>query len=300
MEKTSEILVSIVIPTYNRAWCINRSIDSVLAQTYPHIEIIVVDDGSTDNTVEVVAVYGDQIRLLRQKNAGCSAARNVGLRSATGDYVIFLDSDDMLSPDAVQCHMQTVLQWPNCDICVASTMITNPDGSRTLDDNCWPETPSNPLELIMLAAPPPPCSIMHKRLALLRINGFDPKLKVAEDSDLLIRLSLSGSSAVKTDGGHGIYMPSPDSLTGTTNYVQYHRAYVNQNRKIGRIPEAQNSQIRVLLQRRIDMWRCRLWDSIFCHHVSMKPQEILKFTFHLIRILRVDPGFFYYIIRSHT
>ena len=82
--------VSVIIPTYNRGWIVGEAIDSVLAQDFADYELIVVDDGSTDETEAVLSDYGDRIRILRQKNKGVSAARNTGIRSAAGDLVSFL------------------------------------------------------------------------------------------------------------------------------------------------------------------------------------------------------------------
>lgn len=92
-------LVSVVIPTYNYGRFVARAIDSVLAQSYSPIECIVVDDGSTDDTPQVLARYGDRIRVIRQENRGLSAARNVGIRAARGGYIGLLDADDRWKPD---------------------------------------------------------------------------------------------------------------------------------------------------------------------------------------------------------
>jgi GalNAc5-diNAcBac-PP-undecaprenol beta-1,3-glucosyltransferase len=102
---TDNLIFSIVIPTYNRAGFIGATIDSVLAQTYPHLEILVVDDGSRDHTAEVVGHYTDpRVHYLPKENAERGAARNYGLARATGEYVIFLDSDDLFHPD----HLSTL------------------------------------------------------------------------------------------------------------------------------------------------------------------------------------------------
>ena len=86
--------ISVIIPTYNYARFLAEAIDSALGQSYAPLEIIVVDDGSTDATSEVLAAYGDRIRVLRQKNQGVAMARNAGIAAARGDYLAFLDSDD--------------------------------------------------------------------------------------------------------------------------------------------------------------------------------------------------------------
>ena len=92
-------LVSVIIPAYNRAHTVAESIDSVQQQTYPNIEVIVVDDGSTDDTQAVLGKYGTSIRNIRQENAGQVGARNRGIREARGDIITFLDSDDLLAAD---------------------------------------------------------------------------------------------------------------------------------------------------------------------------------------------------------
>ena len=95
-------LVSIIIPTYNSASFITEAIDSCLMQTYTKFEIIVINDGSTDNTDEVVLKYIDKITYIKQENAGAARARNLGIAEAKGDYIAFLDADDLWSEDKIQ------------------------------------------------------------------------------------------------------------------------------------------------------------------------------------------------------
>jgi len=95
-------LVSVIIPTFNRAFCICETIDSALAQSYNYIEIIVIDDGSTDSTRKLLEKYGSKINYLWQENAGVSAARNAGVRAAKGKWIAFLDSDDEWLPEKLE------------------------------------------------------------------------------------------------------------------------------------------------------------------------------------------------------
>lgn len=101
MPLSSEPLVSIIIPAYNSESYIAKAIDSGLGQTYPNVEVIVVDDGSTDDTWKLLVGYGDRIRAFRQENRGAAAARNRGLQEVRGEYIAFLDADDRYLPDNI-------------------------------------------------------------------------------------------------------------------------------------------------------------------------------------------------------
>src|SRR3954447_14398775 len=111
--------VSVVIPAYNSAWCIDHAIDSVLAQTYHDYEIIVVDDGSTDETRDVVQRYGIAVRLVCKPNGGMSSARNRGISEARGRYIAFLDSDDRWLPTKLALQVALLDTHPDVVFCAA-------------------------------------------------------------------------------------------------------------------------------------------------------------------------------------
>ncbi|MCP5278335.1 MAG: glycosyltransferase family 2 protein [Thiobacillus sp.] len=121
---------SVIIPAYNAEAFVARAIDSVLAQTWPAHEILVVDDGSVDKTAEVVAGYGERVRYLRQDNAGVSAARNAGARAATGDWLAFLDADDWYYPDRLKWHADWIAQDSGLDFLTGDYDYRRPDDSR--------------------------------------------------------------------------------------------------------------------------------------------------------------------------
>ena len=137
--------ISVTIPTFNRAHLIGHAIDSVLAQTYADVEIIVIDDGSTDNTADVVAKYGDRVRYYRQPNGGLGAARNAGLDRATGDVIAFLDSDDYWFDFKLSLQADLMTKRPDIDFVFTEFSILKddgrvvPHGSRTWlgSDSSW-------------------------------------------------------------------------------------------------------------------------------------------------------------------
>jgi glycosyltransferase involved in cell wall biosynthesis len=125
-------LVSVVIPTYNRAYCIERTLDSVIAQTHRDLEVLVVDDGSTDGSAELIQrVYGHEprIRLITQVNQGVSAARNTGLTAARGDFVALLDSDDVWHPWKIEAQLACLAAVPEAGMVWTDMDAVDPDGA---------------------------------------------------------------------------------------------------------------------------------------------------------------------------
>jgi O-antigen/teichoic acid export membrane protein len=126
----ARLLVSVIIPTYNRADLLPLAIESALKQTRPADEIIVVDDGSTDSTAEVLAPYADQVCVLWQPNAGVSAARNYGIEAARGEVLIFLDSDDLLTPRCVELVAGAMEQHPEVGVVYGDCYLVDGNGVR--------------------------------------------------------------------------------------------------------------------------------------------------------------------------
>jgi glycosyltransferase involved in cell wall biosynthesis len=129
-------LVSVVIPTYNYARFVSEAVDSVLAQTYPSLEVVVVDDGSTDDTREVLARYGDRIRYIYQPNAGLPAARNTGIKAARGEFIGLLDSDDVFHPRKFELQMRYMLAHPEVGMLATDNF--------TGQSPCWEDPPADP------------------------------------------------------------------------------------------------------------------------------------------------------------
>ena len=126
-------LVSVIVPTFNRAYCLNRAVDSVLTQTHANCEVLIVDDGSTDDTAERVQQwYGNRsnVRYLKQANAGVSAARNTGLRAATGDFIALLDSDDVWLRWKIEVQLACLAALPEAGMIWTDMEAVDPDGAR--------------------------------------------------------------------------------------------------------------------------------------------------------------------------
>lgn len=122
---------SVIVPAYNSAETLTRAVESVLAQSWPAYEIIVVDDGSTDDTLQVARKFGDQVLVVQQPNAGVSVARNRGVEAANGDWLAFLDADDWYYPDRLRWHADWIAADESLDFLTGDYEYRREDGSLT-------------------------------------------------------------------------------------------------------------------------------------------------------------------------
>lgn len=285
-------LVSIIIPCYNREKYISQAIDSCLTQTYQNIEIIVIDDGSSDNSVRVVESYLPKVSLIKQKNLGVSAARNRGIEASKGELLVFLDSDDWLSKDIVEQHVKTFKEYKNIDIsCADSTSAASIN--RTIKKSNWPENPSTPLELFLLSPPPFPACEMYRASTVKKLGGYDEEMRAFADSILRIRIILSKGQVVRTKGGYATYRPVENSITKNGRKLHYYALKLIRKLK----SEFSNSyEVSKLLDKRLKKHRYRYWFSTFHYHLSYKPTELIKLFWHLMKVTKVDPLFILFIV----
>jgi GT2 family glycosyltransferase len=192
--------VSVVIPTHNRRRRVCRAVESVLAQTRPPDEIVVVDDGSSDGTSEELARrFGDAIRLLDRPNGGCAAARNTGLAAARFGLVAFLDSDDIWHERKLELQLPT-LDEPGVVISLTNWAWSDAPGQGAFESDGLrvPESPYlERVPLSLLVRPGRAVCLVQtgicRREALLRVGGFDGRLRFGEDTRMLLRMAFEGS-----------------------------------------------------------------------------------------------------------
>ena len=118
-----KLFISVVIPTYNRAATISSTVQAVLEQTYANREVIIVDDGSTDNTAEVLSAFGDAVTVIHQENKGITGARNTGIRASKGDWIALQDSDDHWDPDKLQMQVDDINAHPGLDVYLTNARL---------------------------------------------------------------------------------------------------------------------------------------------------------------------------------
>ena len=205
--------VSVIIAAYNAEKYIAQAVDSVLAQSYPFVECIVVDDGSTDRTAEIVKQFGGRVRYLYQANAERSAARNNGMRKASGEYVSFLDADDLLAPEKLAEQVAFLVEHPEYDVAYSRVCYFNEhDGSSFTPQR---KTPSGDIvpdllygNFITIHSP------LIRRSAVEKSSGFDPARNRFEDWDFLLRLALAGAKFGFLDRLHAKVRLHPENTIG--------------------------------------------------------------------------------------
>ena len=199
--------VSVVIPTYNRWPMVGEAIESVLGQTYPGFELIVVDDGSTDDTVAQLGKYRSRLRLFSQVRKGVSAARNVGAGEARGSLLAFLDSDDLWRPTKLAFQADFMELHPEIAVCqteeiwIRNGVRVNPRAihRKPAGDIFLPS-----LDLCLVS----PSAVMMRRDLFVALGGFDEALPVCEDYDLWLRIAIDHQVALIPEplvikrGGH--------------------------------------------------------------------------------------------------
>ncbi len=213
-------LISVIIPTYNRSWILKDAVDSVLSQKFTDFELIVVDDGSTDSTSELLSAYKDRIIKIRQENRGVSSARNSGLRAASGLYVAFLDSDDMWLPEKLSSQVDFFESHPEAVICQTDEMWIR-KGVRVNPKNRHKKPSGMIFEPSLRLCLVSPSAVMMKKSIFDEIGLFNEAFPACEDYDLWLRtglyypVHLIERQLVVKRGGH------KDQLSGNPGLDKY-------------------------------------------------------------------------------
>jgi glycosyltransferase involved in cell wall biosynthesis len=192
-EKLKVTTVSAIVPTFNRAHLLPRTIQSILKQDYPDIEIIIVNDGSTDDTNAVIRDLNQQskrpIHAFSQSNSGCASARNHGLRMATGNLIAFLDSDDTWTPTAVSSLAET-LETHHADFVYSPAIEVFPDGREILNVPVAAGRPTDLAREYFFSTNIRNGSVLFKKSVLTKVGTLNENLRHNEDSDFIQRLAI--------------------------------------------------------------------------------------------------------------
>lgn len=233
--------ISVVIPAYNAEACLRATLESALAQTYPAHEILVVDDGSKDETAAVTRSFGDRVRLISQANQGIAGARNTGIREATGEWIAFLDHDDLMRPEKLAKQIAVARSKEALQVVYSAFEYLYTDGSTKL----LPVFPARELwPAIRYRTPILPSTSIVRRSALLEIGGFQT-IYVVDDWHLWFRMIRRF--------GTGAFQEMPEALT------LYRWWENNESRNFMPMLRASLELLDMLLLEDLQGMRCALW-----------------------------------------
>jgi glycosyltransferase involved in cell wall biosynthesis/SAM-dependent methyltransferase len=212
-------LVSVIMPAYNAAEYIAEAIESVLIQNYRNFELVVVDDGSTDNTKDVIAGFKDErIKYFHQKNSGLATTHNEGIKKSKGTFLIKLDSDDMMTPDFIARHLQQFQEHPEADLvyCDDCLIDENDKPIRVIERREYSDRKSLIRDLFRCGFPVVPFRTCIRRSVFDKIGLFDESLLIGEDYDMMRRFVKHGLKALHLKGV--LYLRRMASNSLTRNY----------------------------------------------------------------------------------
>ncbi|MBN2396109.1 MAG: glycosyltransferase [Candidatus Atribacteria bacterium] len=213
--------LSIIIPTYNCSLFLPEAIDSVLEQTFQDYEIIVIDDGSTDETEVVISRYGSNIVYIKQENLGPSAARNRGLNIAIGEYIVFLDADDILLPAKLEMQVSFLDHNQDVDVVYSDGYYNDCFGAGGSEQKLFSQigllstglgAPIESLKILAIRNAFPIHAAMTRKAILWEVKGFDEDLPALEDWDLWFRIAEAHKYAF-LDAVLVIYRAIPTGIT---------------------------------------------------------------------------------------
>ena len=216
----AEPRVSVILPTFNRGWVVTEAVESVLDQDYANLELIVIDDGSTDGTKGLLSRFGDRIAVIRQVNRGVSAARNAGIRASSGELIALLDSDDTWLPGKVTAQVSFFSNHPDALVCQTQEIWIR-NGVRVNPGKRHRKQAGMIFERSLALCLVSPSAVMMRSSLLDEVGLFDETLPACEDYDLWLRIAwkhpirLIDRPLVVKRGGH------PDQLSRMPELDKY-------------------------------------------------------------------------------
>jgi glycosyltransferase involved in cell wall biosynthesis len=233
-------LISCIIPVFNGARYLREAIESIFNQTYRPLEVIVVDDGSTDDPLSVVTSYGEQVKYLRQAHAGPGAARNLGLTEAHGEFVAFLDADDVWHPEKLERQMARFAARPELGLCI--THLQNfwiselqEEAAKLRDHRFMQPLPGYGMQ-----------TLVSKRTVFDTIGQFNPQLRMGEDTDWFLRAAEQRMvmevlpEVLAYRRLHHTNLTRVEMIQGRADMIQVFKASLDRRRRTTAIPASLN------------------------------------------------------------
>jgi glycosyltransferase involved in cell wall biosynthesis len=275
--------VSIVTPVYNAEQYLVQTLESLLSQTYKNIEIICVNDGSTDQSLEILNKYADRIIIIDQSNKGQCAASNIGLKAATGDYIKFFDADDLMNPKHIELQVKRLKGRDNAIAsCEWGRFYNNqPESAKFIPEPVWQDmtpldwlTTSLSQKIDMMGAW---LWLIPKKI-LDKVGGWDERLSLNNDFEFSIRLLLAAKEVLFTPGAKVYYRSGLETnLANQKSKQAYEAALLSTQLGCENLLQADSSvQMKRLCANRYQQWLFRIYPSYpeLCKQIENKIDEL--------------------------
>lgn len=281
--------VSVVIPAYNAEQFVGQALDSVLNQTFQDFEVLVVDDGSSDRTAELVTARYPRVQFVSQRNGGASSARNRGVEMATGEFVAFLDADDEWHPEKLQAQVALMRRYPDA-VLGRTVFIEEPlDNASSLfsGGRTEPGLPDHYLVRDLAQSFLDPyfatSAVLVRRSAFQKVGGFDTGLKIAEDVDLYLRILAEAPliPVVAKPALHKRFVPGSLGEDSEAGYVKLLEVY---HRFLKDWPQAEKVLGRAVIDKGLAVLWARYAGSQFRN--GKRPQAIRS----ALKSIRISPS----------
>jgi glycosyltransferase involved in cell wall biosynthesis len=296
--------VSAVIPCYNQGRYLAQGIESILAQRAlppldapPRIEIIVVNDGSPDNTREVAATFGDKIIYVEQPNGRVARARNRGLLEARGEFLHFMDADDFIAPDFYARILAAARAAPDAGAFYGDCMMADESGNALWAWNAEPLPEGDQFHACLRKLYGMPSTVVIRRAAMDRAGLWNPQFEVGEDWDMWIRLAACGWRALAVPGAQVMYRRHDASISGNFEKVYYSnlrmlRSHAGHH---GKCPECRRSVRQGIRNLREYCLRTSYWPSMTRYKRTEGRRAAISF---LVRTAWSEPAIAAEVIRN--
>jgi hypothetical protein len=283
-ETSNHVTVSVITPCYNGARFLSQTLESALAQSRPALEVLVVDDGSTDDSAAIAESFGPPVRVIRQANQGESVARNRALSEARGTHVLFLDADDLLEPTALDHLVQAVEGRPGTVALMGCAWFSeNPAAPYAVK---LPETETFYPAIIESNLAPPHCWLAPVEL-VRRAGGFYADLRWFEDWDLWWRVGLLGVTLTRVPHIGALYRRHPGSQLATTKLADRARGHAC---LMGRMAEAFLQRPDLLATHGDPLFWCSFTALRRAREQGVPWAELLPLSASLARLSDAGPG----------
>ena len=277
-------LVSVIIPCFNAERWLREAIDSALNQTYPSVEVIVIDDGSTDTSLEIIKSYGDKLTWESGPNKGGNHARNRGFAISKGDFIQFLDADDYLLPEKIDRQV-SFLSQTKADVVYGDWRhqyhLSN--GDSYLEEIKISGVQPDILESLLADWWVSPACLLMRRSAVENSGGWNENLKVGQDRDFFISLVMNGAKVVYQPGCYSIYRRYGNTTVSTSSKSKYLESHLyivkNVEQKLSEMGKLSNS------------YRCAIAQSYFKLARCYLTTNYVKYSELLDKVLILCPNF---------